>query len=195
MLVVMQSHATEEQVRAVCDRIESLGLKAHPIPGSNRTAIGITGNNGAIDLGSLEAMSGVIECIPVTKPYKLVSRDVKEETTIVRIPTPSGDVWSAARRWPSSPARARSKTRAGLAVRSASRRRARTFFAEARTSRALLRTVFRAWAAGAEDSCESPRTMDLASSRKRLTTNRSTSWKSGQTSSKSARATCRIFRS
>ena len=92
MLVVMQSHATEEQVRAVCDRIESLGLKAHPIPGSGRTAIGITGNNGAIDLGVLESMAGVIECIPVTKPYKLVSRDVKEEDTVVRIPTPSGDV-------------------------------------------------------------------------------------------------------
>ena len=88
MLVVMQSHATEEQVRAVCDRIESLGLKAHPIPGSGRTAIGITGNSGAIDLGVLESMPGVIECIPVTKPYKLVSLDVKEEPTIVRIPTP-----------------------------------------------------------------------------------------------------------
>jgi 3-deoxy-7-phosphoheptulonate synthase len=93
MLVVMQSHATEEQVRAVCDRIESLGLKAHPIPGSGRTAIGITGNNGAIDLGVLESMSGVIECIPVTKPYKLVSRDVKEEDTVVHIATPSGDVF------------------------------------------------------------------------------------------------------
>jgi 3-deoxy-7-phosphoheptulonate synthase len=92
MLVVMQSHATEEQVRAVCDRIESFGLRAHPIPGSGRTAIGITGNDGAIDLGVLESMSGVIECIPVTKPYKLVSRDVKEEDTVVRISTPSGDV-------------------------------------------------------------------------------------------------------
>ncbi len=92
MLVVMQSHATEEQVRAVCDRIESLGLRAHPIPGSNRTAIGITGNSGAIDIGSLEAMSGVVECIPVSKPYKLVSRDAKEENTVVRIPTPAGEV-------------------------------------------------------------------------------------------------------
>src|SRR5215469_3029605 len=92
MLVVMQSHATEEQVRAVCERIESLGLKAHPIPGSGRTAIGITGNNGAVDLGVLESMPGVVECIPVTKPYKLVSRDVKEEDSIIRIPTPSGDV-------------------------------------------------------------------------------------------------------
>src|SRR5574337_388747 len=92
MLVVMQSHATEEQVRAVCERIEALGLKAHPIPGSTRTAIGITGNMGAVDLGVLESMPGVIECIPVSKPYKLVSRDVKEENTVVRIPAPAGGV-------------------------------------------------------------------------------------------------------
>jgi 3-deoxy-7-phosphoheptulonate synthase len=88
----MQSHATEEQVRAVCQRIESFGLKAHPIPGAARTAIGITGNDGAIDLGVLESLPGVIECIPVSKPYKLVSRDAKEEDTILRIPTPRGDV-------------------------------------------------------------------------------------------------------
>src|ERR1700751_4281712 len=92
MLVVMQSHATEEQVRSVCQRIESLGLKAHPIPGAARTAIGITGNDGAIDLGVLESMPGVVECIPVSKPYKLVSRDVKEEDSVLRIPTPKGDV-------------------------------------------------------------------------------------------------------
>ena len=92
MLIVMQAHATEEQVRAVCDRIESLGLKPHPIPGAMRTAIGITGNKGAIDLGVLESMPGVVECIPVSKPYKLVSRDVKEEDTVVRIPTPLGEV-------------------------------------------------------------------------------------------------------
>src|ERR1700738_3074724 len=92
MLVVMQSHALEEQVRAVCQRIESLGLKAHPIPGSIRTAIGITGNKGAVDLGVLESMPGVGECLPVSKPYKLVSRDTKEEDSILRIPTPSGDV-------------------------------------------------------------------------------------------------------
>ncbi len=92
MLVVMQSHATEEQVREVCRRIEALGLKAHPIPGSTRTAIGITGNSGQVDLGTLESLPGVIECIPVSKPYKLVSRDVKDEETIIRIPTPSGGV-------------------------------------------------------------------------------------------------------
>lgn len=92
MLVVMQSHATEEQIRRVCERIESLGLKAHPIPGSLRTAIGITGNSGAVDLGVLESLPGVVECIPVSKPYKLVSRDAKEEDSVIRIPTPSGDV-------------------------------------------------------------------------------------------------------
>ena len=92
MLIVMQSHASDAQVRAVCDKIESLGLKAHPIPGAGRTAIGITGNSGAIDLGVLESMPGVIDCIPVTKPYKLVSRDVKEEDSILTIPTPSGEV-------------------------------------------------------------------------------------------------------
>src|SRR5580692_5050412 len=63
MLVVMQSQATDEQVRAVCERIESLGF-----------------------------MPGVIECIPVSKPYKLVSRDVKAENTVVRVPTALGDV-------------------------------------------------------------------------------------------------------
>ena len=92
MLIVMQANATEEQVRAVCARIEALGFKAHPIPGSTRTAIGITGNTGSVDIGSLESMPGVVECIPVSKPYKLVSRDAKEEDSVIRIPVPSGDV-------------------------------------------------------------------------------------------------------
>jgi 3-deoxy-7-phosphoheptulonate synthase len=92
MLVVMQSHATGEQVRAVCERIESLGFKALPVPGAGRTAVCITGNSGAVDLGSLESMPGVIECIPVSKPYKLVSRDVKAENTVVLVPTALGDV-------------------------------------------------------------------------------------------------------
>jgi 3-deoxy-7-phosphoheptulonate synthase len=92
MLVVMRSHATEEQIRAVCERIESLGYKALPVPGAGRTAVCITGNKTVVDVGSLESMAGVVECIPVSKPYKLCSRDVKEDDTVVRIPTPSGDV-------------------------------------------------------------------------------------------------------
>jgi 3-deoxy-7-phosphoheptulonate synthase len=84
MLVVMKAQASEEQVRAVCDKIESLGYRAHPIPGASRTAIGITGNKGAMEPGTLEEMSGVQDVIAVTKPYKLVSRDIKEEDTIIR---------------------------------------------------------------------------------------------------------------
>jgi 3-deoxy-7-phosphoheptulonate synthase len=92
MLIVMQAHATEEQIRQVCLRIESFGLKAHPIPGSTRTAIGVTGNQGAVELGLIEQMAGVAECIPVSKPYKLVSREIKEEDTVVRVATPLGEV-------------------------------------------------------------------------------------------------------
>ncbi|MGC2322796.1 MAG: 3-deoxy-7-phosphoheptulonate synthase [Terriglobales bacterium] len=85
MLVVMRAHATEEQVRAVCEKIEAAGLRAHAIPGAERTAIGITGNRGEVEIG-LEEMAGVAEVIRVTKPYKLVSRDVKQENTVVRFP-------------------------------------------------------------------------------------------------------------
>src|SRR5579863_3230955 len=84
MLVVMQAHASEEQVRAVCQKIEALGYRPHPIPGAERTAIGITGNQGEVEPGTLEEMSGVQEVIRVTKPYKLVSRDIKEDNTIIR---------------------------------------------------------------------------------------------------------------
>jgi 3-deoxy-7-phosphoheptulonate synthase len=90
MLVVMKAHANEEQVRAVCERIESLGYRPHAIPGAQRTAIGITGNKGAMEAGTLEEMSGVQEVIVVSKPYKLVSRDVKEEDTLVRFPGSDG---------------------------------------------------------------------------------------------------------
>jgi 3-deoxy-7-phosphoheptulonate synthase len=86
MLVVMQAHATEEQVRAVCQKIESLGYRAHSMPGAQRTAIGITGNKGEVEQGTLEEMPGVQEVIRVSKPYKLVSRDVKEDNTVIRFP-------------------------------------------------------------------------------------------------------------
>jgi 3-deoxy-7-phosphoheptulonate synthase len=84
MLVVMKAQATPEQIQAVCDHIEQLGLRAHPLPGAQRTAIGITGNKGEVDRGNLEELSGVAEVIAVSKPYKLASRDVKEEDTIIR---------------------------------------------------------------------------------------------------------------
>ncbi|MGB6973116.1 MAG: 3-deoxy-7-phosphoheptulonate synthase [Terracidiphilus sp.] len=86
MLVVMKSHATPEEILAVCDHIEQLGFRAHPLPGAQRTAIGITGNQDAVERGNLEALSGVAEVIRVSKAYKLASRDVKEEDTIIRFP-------------------------------------------------------------------------------------------------------------
>src|SRR6476646_2845535 len=86
MLVVMKAQASEDQVRAVCQKIEKLGYRAHPMPGATRTAIGITGNKGEVEQGSLEEMPGVQEVIAVSKPYKLVSRDVKEENTVIRFP-------------------------------------------------------------------------------------------------------------
>jgi len=84
MLIVMKATATPEQVDAVCKRIESLGLRPHPLPGAERTAIGITGNRGMVEQGGLAEMPGVQEVIRVTKPYKLVSRDLKEEGTVIR---------------------------------------------------------------------------------------------------------------
>jgi 3-deoxy-7-phosphoheptulonate synthase len=83
MLVMMKSHATKEEVDAVCRKIESMGYKAHPIPGSTRTAIGITGNQGPIEAAALESFPGVGECVPVSKPYKLVGRELKEDNTVV----------------------------------------------------------------------------------------------------------------
>ena len=84
MLVVMQAHATEEQIRAVCQRIEVMGYRPHAMPGATRTAIGVTGNQGEVEQGTLGEMPGVQEVIRVSKPYKLVSRDVKEENTVLR---------------------------------------------------------------------------------------------------------------
>jgi len=86
MLVVMKAQATPEQIQAVCDYIESLGFRAHPLPGAQRTAIGITGNKGEVERGNIEELSGVAEVIRVSKAYKLASRDVKEEDTIIRFP-------------------------------------------------------------------------------------------------------------
>lgn len=86
MLIVMKKQASAEEIRAVCEHIESLGLRPHPLPGAQRTAIGITGNQGTINQGTFEELSGVAEVIRVSKPYKLVSRDVKEDDTVIHFP-------------------------------------------------------------------------------------------------------------
>src|SRR5262245_35143467 len=85
MLIVMKADATETEICRVVQTIESLGFKAHPMPGSNRTAIGLTGNQGAVDPSPFAELPGVAECVRVTKPYKLVGRDLKHEKTVIKI--------------------------------------------------------------------------------------------------------------
>jgi 3-deoxy-7-phosphoheptulonate synthase len=85
MLIVMKAGATESEIQRVVDVIESIGFKAHPMPGAERTAIGITGNTGALDASPFADLPGVAECVRVTKPYKLVSREMRSERTVIRI--------------------------------------------------------------------------------------------------------------
>jgi 3-deoxy-7-phosphoheptulonate synthase len=85
MLVVMDAHASGEQIEEVCEQVRRAGLTPHPIPGSLRTAIGITGNKAMIDSEQIELMPGVVKVIHVTKPYKLVGREFKPEDTIINL--------------------------------------------------------------------------------------------------------------
>jgi len=85
MLIVMKSDATEGQVQAVLRVIEELGYRGHPMPGASRTAIGITGNPGAVDPSHFENLPGVSEAVRVSKPYKLVTLDLRSEKTVVQV--------------------------------------------------------------------------------------------------------------
>jgi 3-deoxy-7-phosphoheptulonate synthase len=85
MLIVMKPDATQRDVENVLEVIESLGFKPHTMPGASRTAIGITGNQGAVDTAHFANLSGVAEAIRVTKPYKLVSNDIRPEKSIIKI--------------------------------------------------------------------------------------------------------------
>ncbi len=85
MLVVMKPNATPAEIAAVEERIRSLGLVPHAIPGAQRVAIGITGNKGALDPAAFDLMPGVADAIRVSQPWKLVSREVKEEDTVVDV--------------------------------------------------------------------------------------------------------------
>jgi 3-deoxy-7-phosphoheptulonate synthase len=85
MLIVMKADATDHQIEAVLRVIEGLGYKSHPMPGATRTAIGITGNQGSVDPSHFETLPGVAEAIRVSKPYKLITLDLRPEKTIVRV--------------------------------------------------------------------------------------------------------------
>ena len=85
MLIVMKAQATGADIDRVTERIESLGFRPHVMPGAGRTAIGITGNPGPVDPVEFEAMPGVAEAIRVSKPYKLVSREVKHENSVIHV--------------------------------------------------------------------------------------------------------------
>src|ERR687888_2123320 len=85
MLVVMQHDATQEQIDRVVKIIEEMGYQARPMPGAQRTTVGLVGNDGRVDSSRIEALPGVAEVIHVTKPYKQVSREWKQENTLVQL--------------------------------------------------------------------------------------------------------------
>src|SRR6266705_2818064 len=85
MLVVMEAGARPEQIEAIIRHVERIGLKAHPIPGAHRTAIGVTGTQGAADPEILETFPGVKEVIRVSHAYKLVSREAKPDDSVFSV--------------------------------------------------------------------------------------------------------------
>ena len=85
MLIVMRQGAAESEIQRVCDVIVEMGYQARPMPGKQRTTVGLVGNDGRVDGSRLEALNGVQEVIHVTKPYKQVSREWRAEPTIVRL--------------------------------------------------------------------------------------------------------------
>jgi 3-deoxy-7-phosphoheptulonate synthase len=86
MLVVMKHNATAAQIRQVVDVIQELGYEARPIPGRQRTSIGLIGNDGQVEPTLFQSLSGVLEVIPVSHSYKQVSREWRDEDTVVEIP-------------------------------------------------------------------------------------------------------------
>ncbi|MGI8884866.1 MAG: 3-deoxy-7-phosphoheptulonate synthase [Pyrinomonadaceae bacterium] len=85
MLIVMKADATEKDVERVLEIVEKLGFRPHQMPGASRTAIGITGNPGAVDPAHFENLNGVAEAIRVTKPYKLISKDLRPEKSVIKV--------------------------------------------------------------------------------------------------------------
>ena len=85
MLIVMKADASSSDIEKVLEVIDSLGFRGHALPGETRTAIGVTGNPGSIDPAHFENLPGVADAIRVTKPYKLISKDLRPEKSVVRV--------------------------------------------------------------------------------------------------------------
>ncbi|MDQ3698605.1 MAG: 3-deoxy-7-phosphoheptulonate synthase [Gemmatimonadota bacterium] len=85
MLVVMAHGATQDEVSGVVRVIEEMGYGARPMPGAQRTAVGLVGNDGRVDSSRIEALPGVAQVIHVTQPYKQVSREWRQENTVVTL--------------------------------------------------------------------------------------------------------------
>jgi len=85
MLIVMKPDATQADIDRVIGIIETLGYRGHAMPGENRTAIGVTGNKGSVDPTHFENLPGVADAIRVTKPYKLISNDLRPEKSAIKV--------------------------------------------------------------------------------------------------------------
>lgn len=85
MLVVMKHGASEAEVGRVVEEIEEMGYEARSMPGKQRTTVGLVGNDGGVDSARIQGLPGVLEIIPVTKPYKQVSREWRDTDTIVEV--------------------------------------------------------------------------------------------------------------
>lgn len=81
----MKPDAAPGDIERVVEVIEKLGFRPHPMPGSDRTAIGITGNRGSVDPTHFENLPGVADAIRVTKPYKLISRDLRPDKSVIKV--------------------------------------------------------------------------------------------------------------
>lgn len=85
MLIVMKPDATQSEIDRVLEIIGKLGYRGHAMPGEMRTAIGITGNKGSVDPAHFENLPGVADAIRVTKPYKLISKDLRPEKSAIKV--------------------------------------------------------------------------------------------------------------
>ena len=193
MLVVMKAQATPEQIRQSASTSRT-GLPRPSLPGAQRTAIGITGNQGEVDRGNLEELSGVAEVIRVSKPYKLASRDVKEEDTVIRFAGTDATIGGRDLAIVAGPCSIESREQAFAIAEQVAAAGAQFFRGGAykpRTSpyafQGLGLEALKSWP-------KSAKTLASASSPKPSTT-RPLIWSpNGPTSSRSARATCRTSR-